>query len=120
MSSDHVEARYYELLQAGLIEPVEPGTPIGDLAVVHEPEAGTAMGPPAPYSPPSPPPLTQGPRMRVMGWRVQPVLFRDDGTDDGLVEWEAPSQVIPARNVGAFFSGGHLVMLENLRPQVER
>jgi hypothetical protein len=118
MSSDHVEARYYELLQAGLIEPVEPGTPIGDLAVVHEPENGA---PSSPHLPPSPPlPSSQGPRMRVMGWRVQPVLFRDDGTDDGLVEWEAPSQVIPARNVGAFFSGGHLVMLENLRPQVER
>lgn len=56
-------------------------------------------------------------RLRVIGWKVQPVLMADDG--ENLTPLETNVQTIPAKDWPAFKDGGDEQALEALRSQVE-
>jgi hypothetical protein len=56
-------------------------------------------------------------RMRVTGWRVQPVVFKDDG--ENLEEVEVQGAMIPAAQWEAFKAGGDVTALEQVRAQIE-
>jgi hypothetical protein len=55
--------------------------------------------------------------MRVSGWRVQPVVFADDG--ENLAEVEVQAVMIPAAQWQAFKGGGDVAALEQVRAQIE-
>ena len=56
-------------------------------------------------------------RMRVVGWRVQPVIMKDDG--EQLEAVEVQGAMIPASGWQAFKDGGDDTALEQVRAQVE-
>lgn len=56
-------------------------------------------------------------RMRLVGWRVQPVVMADDG--DNLAPVEVAPQVIPAAQWQAFKDGMDAQALESVRQQIE-
>lgn len=57
-------------------------------------------------------------RMRVVGWRVQPIVMVDDGTD--LTPLTIQPAEIPAREWEAFKAGGDDAALDQIRQQVEQ
>jgi len=59
-----------------------------------------------------------GVRMRVVGWRVQPVIMKDDG--EQLEAVEVQGAMIPASGWQAFKSGGDEAALERVRGQIEK
>jgi hypothetical protein len=59
-----------------------------------------------------------GTRMRVTGWRVQPVVFKDDG--ENLEEVEVQAAMVPAAQWEAFKAGGDASALEQVRQQIEK
>jgi hypothetical protein len=57
------------------------------------------------------------PRMRLVGWSVQPVIMADDG--DNLDPVQVQPQMIPAKDWQAFKQGGDEASLEQMRAQIE-
>jgi hypothetical protein len=55
--------------------------------------------------------------MRLVGWKVQPVVMRDDG--ENLADIEMQGAMIPAKDWQAFKDGGDAQALEQVRVQVE-
>ena len=58
-----------------------------------------------------------GPRLRVVAWRVQPVVMADDG--ENLTPVNVQPVEIPAREWQAFKDGGDEEALASIREQVE-
>lgn len=56
-------------------------------------------------------------RLRVVGWRVQPILMTDDGED--LTPLNVQPVEVPARDWQAFKDGGDEAALAQVREQVE-
>lgn len=57
------------------------------------------------------------PRMRLVGWNVQPVLMADDG--ENLTPVQVGATMITAANWDEFKEGGDKLALEDLRAQIE-
>lgn len=56
-------------------------------------------------------------RMRLVGWKVQPVVMVDDG--ENLTGLEVAAIGVPATEWQAFKDGGDIKALEGLRAQIE-
>ena len=56
-------------------------------------------------------------KMRVVGWKVQPIIMSDDG--ENLVPVEIAGQTIPLAHWEEFKSGGDINALESIRKQIE-
>jgi hypothetical protein len=59
----------------------------------------------------------KAPRMRLVGWNVQPVIMSDDG--ENLITIPVGATMIPVSEWGAFKQGGDQQALEALRQQIE-
>lgn len=57
------------------------------------------------------------PRMRLVGWRVQPVVMSDDG--ENLRPFDVASVVIPAENWQAFKDGDDEQALQQVKAHLE-
>jgi hypothetical protein len=55
--------------------------------------------------------------MRLVGWKVQPVVMRDDG--DNLEEVQVQGALVPAAQWQSFKDGGDADALEGVRRQIE-
>lgn len=56
-------------------------------------------------------------RMRVIGWKVQPVIMRDDG--ETLEDVEVKGVLVPVKQWAGFKNGGDEQALAGIRRQIE-
>ena len=56
-------------------------------------------------------------RVRVVGWKVQPILMADDG--EHLTPLNVSATMIPAADWDSFKAGGDEKALEQVRAQME-